>query len=207
MIWIRHGADHLAVAAPWIQPPRLNNVIPAKAGGASQQRSWSSSVFALGVVKNVVCFARVPHWIPAFAGMTNWPRRGQRPRASSSLDAADVFAGTGIDLDHFVLVHEQRHADHGAGLELAGLPPPPEVSPRRPGSVSTIFSSTKFGACTEIGRAVEQGDHALFLALEPLRGVTQRRPCRPGLLERSPWCMKCQNSDAIAVEDTACRYR
>src|SRR5688500_19442613 len=34
---------------------------------------------------------------------------------------------------------------------VAGLPPPPEVSPRTPGSVSTIFSSTKFGGCTAIG--------------------------------------------------------
>src|SRR3546814_7471722 len=31
---------------------------------------------------------------------------------------------------------------------VAGLPPPPEVSPRTPGSVSVIFSSTKFGGMT-----------------------------------------------------------
>src|SRR3546814_188324 len=34
---------------------------------------------------------------------------------------------------------------------VAGLPPPPEVSPRTPGSVSVIFSSTKFGGMTWIG--------------------------------------------------------
>src|SRR5690606_3862595 len=34
---------------------------------------------------------------------------------------------------------------------VAGLPPPPEVSPRTPGSVSVIFSSTKFGGVTWIG--------------------------------------------------------
>ena len=31
---------------------------------------------------------------------------------------------------------------------FAGFPPPPEVSPRRPGSVSTIFNSTKLGGAT-----------------------------------------------------------
>src|SRR5690606_16592004 len=34
---------------------------------------------------------------------------------------------------------------------VAGLPPPPEVSPRTPGSVSVIFSSTKFGGVTWMG--------------------------------------------------------
>src|SRR5690606_36448449 len=34
---------------------------------------------------------------------------------------------------------------------VAGLPPPPEVSPRTPGSVSLILSSTKFGGVTWIG--------------------------------------------------------
>src|SRR5690625_41272 len=33
----------------------------------------------------------------------------------------------------------------------AGLPPLPEVSPRRPGSVSTILSSTKLGGVTTMG--------------------------------------------------------
>src|SRR5690606_9371413 len=34
---------------------------------------------------------------------------------------------------------------------VAGLPPPPEVSPRTPGSVWVILSSTKFGGVTAIG--------------------------------------------------------
>jgi len=34
---------------------------------------------------------------------------------------------------------------------VAGLPPVPAVSPFRPGSVSTISSSTKFGGVTAIG--------------------------------------------------------
>src|SRR5690606_10510266 len=34
---------------------------------------------------------------------------------------------------------------------VAGLPPPPEVSPRTPGSVWVIWSSTKFGGVTAIG--------------------------------------------------------
>src|SRR5690625_7550603 len=33
----------------------------------------------------------------------------------------------------------------------AGLPPLPEVSPRRPGSVSTILCTTKFGGDTTMG--------------------------------------------------------
>src|SRR5690606_22179983 len=36
----------------------------------------------------------------------------QRPLA---LGAAHVFAGAGIDFDHFAGDDEQRHADHGAG--------------------------------------------------------------------------------------------
>src|SRR3990167_8869656 len=32
---------------------------------------------------------------------------------------------------------------------LAGLPPPPEVSPRTPGSVSTISNTTKLGGTTD----------------------------------------------------------
>src|SRR5690606_29395102 len=34
---------------------------------------------------------------------------------------------------------------------VAGLPPPPEVSPRTPGSVWVILSSTKLGGVTAIG--------------------------------------------------------
>src|SRR5690606_11943924 len=34
---------------------------------------------------------------------------------------------------------------------VAGLPPVPAVSPFTPGSVSTIFSSTKFGGVTWVG--------------------------------------------------------
>ena len=36
-------------------------------------------------------------------------------------------------------------------LKVAGLPPVPAVSPLRPGSVSTISNSTKFGGVTVIG--------------------------------------------------------
>ena len=36
-------------------------------------------------------------------------------------------------------------------LKVAGLPPVPVVSPLRPGSVSTISNSTKFGGVTVIG--------------------------------------------------------
>ena len=35
-----------------------------------------------------------------------------------------------------------------------GLPPPPEVSPRRPGSVSTMVMMTKLGAATLNGMPV-----------------------------------------------------
>ena len=37
--------------------------------------------------------------------------------AGTLLDACGVFARTGVDADHFVLVDEQRHADHGAGFQ------------------------------------------------------------------------------------------
>ena len=48
----------------------------------------------------------------------DWLIRDGRP---GSLHPADVFAGTGIDLDHFVLVDEQRHPHHRTGLEFGGL--------------------------------------------------------------------------------------
>ena len=59
--------------------------------------------------------------IPAFAGMTRRQRRELRSRAGASLDAADVLASAGIDLDHLTLADEQRHPHHGAGLQLGGL--------------------------------------------------------------------------------------
>ncbi len=76
---------------------------------------------------------------------------------------------------------------------VAGLPPPPEVSPRTPGSVSVIFSSTKFGGCTAM--------------ISPLNSVTTHSsspfshfavsptPVLPAwCCSNDSWCMKCQNS-------------
>src|SRR5699024_4723362 len=48
----------------------------------------------------------------------NWLIRDDLP---GSLDPADVFAGTGIDLDHLFLAHEQRDPDHGTGLQRGRL--------------------------------------------------------------------------------------
>ena len=76
---------------------------------------------------------------------------------------------------------------------LAGLPPPPEVSPRMPGSVSTIWSSTKFGGVTMSGL--------------PFQSVTMHISSPLSHCDDSPMallsavccsklsgCMKCQNS-------------
>src|SRR5690606_20053335 len=112
--------------------------------------------------------------IPAYAGMTTIRQgrgRQRRPRAGSSLHAGDVLAGAGVDADDLVLGHEQRHADHGAGLQGGRLA----------AGAGGVALHARVGLddaqLDEVRRrdldrvAVPQGDHAVLLALKPLGGV------------------------------------
>src|SRR5690606_25473449 len=79
---------------------------------------------------------------------------------------------------------------------VAGLPPPPEVSPRRPGSVSVIFSSTKFGGWTMIGvpfqRVTTHSSSPLsHLAASPMPAASA---CTCSKVDGS---MKCQCSPSL----------
>src|SRR5690606_29700817 len=87
------------------------------------------------------------------------------------LDARDVLAGAGIDLDGFVLGDEQRHAHHRAGLQRGRLA----------AGAGGVALHARVGLddlqLDEVRRrhhdrrAVEQRHHALLLALEPLLGA------------------------------------
>src|SRR5690606_13326812 len=81
-------------------------------------------------------------------------------------------------------------------LNVAGLPPVPAVSPFKPGSVSTISNSTKFGGVTAIGL--------------PFHNVSVQVSCSTNHLVDSPTAfasaancsnvslfMKCQNSPSL----------
>src|SRR5690606_14966497 len=88
-----------------------------------------------------------------------------------SLHPRDVFAGAGVDLDHLVLVDEQRHAHHRAGLQGGRLA-------AAAGGVATQAGvGLDHLQLDEVGRghgdrgAVPQGDHAVLLALQPLGGI------------------------------------
>src|SRR5690606_26629023 len=67
----------------------------------------------------VACLEKISH-LPVQAGARLQGREAcsRAPVChgeGSVLDAADVFAAAGIHLDDFTLLHEQRHAYHGAG--------------------------------------------------------------------------------------------
>src|SRR6185437_13742412 len=104
--------------------------------------------------------------IPAKAGIhlpvSNEPRPSPRRLIRDAIRCADL-----LRIDHLTLltyspvrvstrITSSWFTNNGTRTvapvsSLAGLPPPPEVSPRTPGSVSTIFSSTKLGGVTDKG--------------------------------------------------------
>src|SRR5690606_5443593 len=117
-------------------------------------------------------FLRQSHWIPACAGMAIWQSRGrERPRAKSSLHPRDVFARARVDLDHLVLAHEQRHADHGAGFQLRRLAAAARGVAAHAGVGLGDLQLDEVRRGDLDRGAVPQRHHALFLALEPLLGA------------------------------------
>jgi hypothetical protein len=79
------------------------------------------------------------------------PRTAGRAVRAARLDARDILARARVALDDLALVDEQRHLDRGAGGQAGRLGAAGAVSPRTPGSVSVISSSTKFGGLTASG--------------------------------------------------------
>ena len=76
---------------------------------------------------------------------------------------------------------------------VAGLPPVPAVSPFTPGSVSTIFSSTKFGGVTWIGLPLNRvtthsSSPLIHLAASPTPALSA------WICSKLSWFMKCQYS-------------
>src|SRR5690606_5302816 len=88
-----------------------------------------------------------------------------------SLHPRDVLAGTGVHLDHLVLVDEQRHPHDRTGLQGGRLA----------ATAGGVAAHARVGLdhleLDEVGRrhrdrrAVPKGDHAVLPALEPLGGL------------------------------------
>src|SRR5690606_4221465 len=76
---------------------------------------------------------------------------------------------------------------------LAGLPPPEAVSPRMPGSVSTMSSSTKFGGVTCKGVPFHSVTTHISLPLSHCAASAIAVSSAP-ICSCVSGCMKCQNS-------------
>src|SRR6185312_8300021 len=95
--------------------------------------------------------ARLPLTVtPAQAGMTIWQGRAQARgpiRHFTRLSYSPVRVSTLMTSSWLTNSGTRTTAPVS---RVAGLPPPPEVSPRTPGSVPTISSVTVFGGVTPI---------------------------------------------------------
>src|SRR5581483_4473804 len=69
------------------------------------------------VPQEVACCARRTSLDPGFRWDDVLASRAKARASTSLADAADVFAGAGVDLDHLVRADEQRHAHHRAGFQ------------------------------------------------------------------------------------------